>query len=139
MVVPIEIIVYYTAVNDCGIQYGLYHWLLLSSTRTSCTSEGLEKVYYIANVICDCGFVLHGYRWLKIHVMPRIGRWFLFGMGYQWIEVTGRLCSVDEVPVLVASPHCTLLDPFLIGMFTLPSVVTRQENRRTPILGSMYS
>ena len=87
-------------------------------------------------IIIDCGFGLHCCRWLKVHVMPRVGRWFLFGMGYQWIEVTGQLCGVDEVPVLIASPHCTLLDPFLIGIFTLPSVVARVENRSIPLVGS---
>ena len=87
-------------------------------------------------IIIDCGFGLHCCRWLKVYVMPRVGRWFLFGMGYQWIEVTGQLCGVDEVPVLIASPHCTLLDPFLIGIFTLPSVVARVENRSIPLVGS---
>ena len=68
--------------------------------------------------------------------MPRIGRWFLFGLGYQWIEVIGELCSVEEVPILTVSPHSTMLDPFLLGMFTIPSVVTRGENRNMPLIGS---
>ena len=71
-----------------------------------------------------------------VHVLPRISRWFLFGLGYQWIEVIGQLPSVDEVPVLIVSPHCTVVDPFIMGIFTVPSVVTRGENRNMPLFGS---
>ena len=74
-----------------------------------------------------------------VHVLPRISRWLIFGLGYQWIEVIGELHSVDEVPILVVSPHCTVVDPFLMGMFTVPSVVTRGENRNMLLFGSECS
>ena len=45
MVVPTESVVYHTTVCDNGIYCGLHHRLLPSSARTTCTCEGLEKVY----------------------------------------------------------------------------------------------
>ena len=45
MVVPIESIIHHTTMCDRGIYCGLHYRLLLSLSRTTCTYEGLEKVY----------------------------------------------------------------------------------------------
>jgi len=75
-------------------------------------------------------------RWLKDKVQPWVSRWFLFGMGFQYIEVKGYLRSAAEVPILIVSPHSTILDTFFMAIFTLPSVVVKEEARHIPLFGS---
>jgi len=69
-------------------------------------------------------------------VQPRVARWFLFGMGFQYIEVKGYLRRAAEVPILIVSPHATILDTFFMAIFTLPSAVVKEEARHIPLFGS---
>ena len=71
-------------------------------------------------------------------MQPWVARWFLFGMGFQYIKVKGYLRSAAEVPILIVAPHSTILDTFFMSIFTLPSAVVKEEARHIPLFGSEF-
>ena len=63
-------------------------------------------------------------------------RVFLFGFGFNWICTRGQPAPTKEAPVLVVSPHSTLLDMFIVSLYKVPTYVARADIRDTPLFGS---
>ena len=74
-------------------------------------------------------------RFLVNDLGRRLARIFLFGMGFHWIKVRGRPATAAEAPIMVVSPHSSVLDMHIISLFHLPTFVAKREARSVPILG----
>ena len=55
--------------------------------------------------------------------------------GFHIVDVIGQIATKEEAPILVVAPHSTYLDGFVVFWCDLPYIVSRQENRRIPLLG----
>ena len=51
------------------------------------------------------------------------------------IETKGQLASKEEAPILVVGPHSTFFDGFVVFCCDLPYIVSRNENRKIPLVG----
>ena len=73
-------------------------------------------------------------------VMNKLGkiatRIFLFGFGFNWIVTRGQPAPTKEAPVMVVSPHSSLLDMFIISLYKVPTYVARADLRDIPVFGS---
>ena len=65
-----------------------------------------------------------------------VTRVFLFGFGFNWIRTRGEPAPTKDAPVLVVSPHSTLLDMFIISLYKVPTYVARADLRNIPLFGS---
>lgn len=52
-----------------------------------------------------------------------------------WIKVKGRQAGQSEAPVLAVAPHSGFLDMLVLCMAGLPTVVSRSENSKLPVIG----
>ena len=51
------------------------------------------------------------------------------------VTVVGEMASAEEAPILVAAPHSGFFDAFVLFWAKTPYLVSREENRKLPILG----
>ena len=79
---------------------------------------------------------LHIYRFILNYFGKIASRIFLFGFGFNWIKTRGQPAPTKEAPVLVVSPHSSMLDMFIISLYKVPTYVARANVRDIPIFGS---
>ena len=63
-------------------------------------------------------------------------RIILYGFGFNWIQTRGQPAPTKEAPVLVVSPHSSILDVVIISLYEVPTCVARADIRNIPIFGS---
>ncbi|XP_056622590.1 lysophospholipid acyltransferase LPCAT4-like [Triplophysa dalaica] len=81
---------------------------------------------------------VQGWRqWFFLPIMVFLSRAAYFCMGFLWIKVKGRQADLKEAPVLVVAPHSTFLDMLVLPVTGLPTVVSRSENIRLPVIGAL--
>lgn len=73
------------------------------------------------------------YRFLINTIGGWLARLILFGFGFHCIKVRGQPSS--EAPIMVVSPHSSVLDMFFIATVHVPTYVAKEEARTVPILG----
>jgi lysophosphatidylcholine acyltransferase/lyso-PAF acetyltransferase len=78
-------------------------------------------------------------RFLVNDIGTRVARVLLFGCGFHWVRVRGKPATAAEAPIIVASPHASVLDVFIISLFNLPTFVAKSEARSVPILGYLVT
>ena len=66
-----------------------------------------------------------------------LGRAMFFSMGFT-VTVKGKVASPLEAPIFVVAPHSTFFDGIACVVAGLPSLVSRNENAQTPLVGSKY-
>lgn len=76
-------------------------------------------------------------RWLFHPIIWLLSRGVFFFLGFFWVRVKGRRASNKEAPVLVVAPHCGFLDMLVLHPTQLPTVVSRSENTRLPVIGAL--
>ncbi|KAK7177228.1 hypothetical protein R3I93_001271 [Phoxinus phoxinus] len=76
-------------------------------------------------------------RWLFQHIMLFLGRAVFFSLGFLWIKVRGRQAGLREAPVLAVAPHSGFMDMLILGVTGLPTVVSRYENSKLPVVGAL--
>ena len=54
------------------------------------------------------------------------------------METKGKLATREEAPVLVVAPHSTYFDGFAVFWADLPYIISRQENRSIPLIGTIH-
>jgi len=64
-----------------------------------------------------------------------LGRLCFRCAGFLSVTVKGEQADPAEAPILVAGPHSTFFDGFVIFWTNLPYLVSREENRKLPFLG----
>lgn len=69
--------------------------------------------------------------------MKFLGRAMFFSMGFR-VTVKGKVASPLEAPIFVVAPHSTFFDGIACVVAGLPSLVSRNENAQTPLVGSKY-
>ena len=70
----------------------------------------------------------------------KLGRVHMFLMGFHWVEVRGRRVPPSEAHILVLAPHTSYADALSVfACQGLVSGVSREENGKTPIVGSRWS
>jgi 1-acyl-sn-glycerol-3-phosphate acyltransferase len=99
-------------------------------------------VLVIAWIIASIGLIgmdrskpVTGWRKLLQQFVGWLGRASLFCVGFHYVKQTGRQCSKDEAPVLVAAPHSSFCDALAIFCTGFPYFVNREENKSIPIIG----
>ena len=60
----------------------------------------------------------------------------MFGFGFHWIPVIGTPAASSEAPIMVVGPHSSMLDIFVIGCRSIPTALSRAENKSVPFFGS---
>ncbi|XP_051024604.1 lysophosphatidylcholine acyltransferase 2 [Acomys russatus] len=65
-----------------------------------------------------------------------LGRALFFSMGFV-VTVKGKLASPSEAPIFVVAPHSTFFDGIACVVAGLPSLVSRNENAQTPLVGRL--
>ncbi|CAI8034716.1 Lysophosphatidylcholine acyltransferase 1 [Geodia barretti] len=78
-------------------------------------------------------------RFLVSDIGTRVDRLLLFGCGFHWIRVRGKPATAAEAPIIVASPHASVFDMFIISLFHLPTFVAKSEASSVPILGYLVT
>ncbi|CAB1351452.1 unnamed protein product [Coregonus sp. 'balchen'] len=82
--------------------------------------------------------VVVGWRWWLLHPIIRVlGRAAFFFLGFFWIRVKGRRAGRKEAPVLAVAPHSSFLDMLVLTETQLPTVVSRSENLKIPVIGAL--
>ncbi|XP_051981660.1 lysophospholipid acyltransferase LPCAT4-like [Xyrauchen texanus] len=76
-------------------------------------------------------------RWLFHHIILFLSRGVFFSVGFFWIKVKGRQAGLKEAPVLAVAPHSTFLDMLVLCATGLPTVVSRSENTKLPVIGAL--
>jgi len=76
-----------------------------------------------------------GWRITSKKISSFLGRLCFRISGFYIVETKGTLATKEEAPVLVVAPHSTYFDGFVVFWCDLPYIVSRQENRRIPLLG----
>ncbi len=66
---------------------------------------------------------------------PIFDRIWLFGFGFNWITIKGRLASTKEAPIMAVAPHSSMLDSFVVSLFGVPSFVARDDMRKWTLFG----
>lgn len=75
--------------------------------------------------------------WLLHPIVWLLSRGAFFSLGFLWVKVKGRRASNKEAPVLVVAPHSGFLDMVVLHPTQLPTVVSRSENTRLPVIGAL--
>ncbi|XP_051047357.1 LOW QUALITY PROTEIN: lysophosphatidylcholine acyltransferase 2 [Phodopus roborovskii] len=65
-----------------------------------------------------------------------LGRAMFFSMGFM-VTVKGKIASPSEAPIFVVAPHSTFFDGIACVVAGLPSLVSRNENAQTPLVGRL--
>uniref|UniRef100_A0A8C8U7S9 Lysophosphatidylcholine acyltransferase 2 n=1 Tax=Peromyscus maniculatus bairdii TaxID=230844 RepID=A0A8C8U7S9_PERMB len=65
-----------------------------------------------------------------------LGRAMFFSMGFM-VTVKGKMASPVEAPIFVVAPHSTFFDGIACVVAGLPSLVSRNENAQTPLVGRL--
>jgi lysophosphatidylcholine acyltransferase / lyso-PAF acetyltransferase len=65
-------------------------------------------------------------------------RFKLFLFGFHWLEIHGEPAPREEAPVLIAN-HTSMFDPLLMILQHGGTPVSRIENSRTPVIGSIIT
>ncbi|KAH0512463.1 Lysophosphatidylcholine acyltransferase 2 [Microtus ochrogaster] len=65
-----------------------------------------------------------------------LGRALFFSMGFM-VTVKGKIASPSEAPIFVVAPHSTFFDGIACVVAGLPSLVSRNENAQTPVVGRL--
>ena len=65
-----------------------------------------------------------------------VTRFFLFGFGFNWIRTRGAPAPTKEAPIIVVSPHSSMLDMFIISLYKVPTYLARADIRDIPLFGS---
>lgn len=65
-----------------------------------------------------------------------LGRAMFFSMGFR-VTVKGKVASPLEAPIFVVAPHSTFFDGIACVVAGLPSLVSRNENAQTPLVGRL--
>uniref|UniRef100_A0A8C2MFX4 Lysophosphatidylcholine acyltransferase 2 n=1 Tax=Cricetulus griseus TaxID=10029 RepID=A0A8C2MFX4_CRIGR len=65
-----------------------------------------------------------------------LGRAMFFSMGFT-VTVKGKIASPSEAPIFVVAPHSTFFDGIACVVAGLPSLVSRNENAQTPLVGRL--
>lgn len=73
-------------------------------------------------------------RWIDAHVVMRT---VYFISGFHWVHRIGTMASAKEAPVIVAAPHSSFFDAFLVPLLGGPSVVARLESSKTLFFGKL--
>ncbi|XP_051501714.1 lysophospholipid acyltransferase LPCAT4-like [Myxocyprinus asiaticus] len=76
-------------------------------------------------------------RWFFHHIILFLSRAIFFSVGFLWIKVKGHLAGLKEAPVLAVAPHSSFLDMLVLCVTGLPTVVSRSENAKLPIIGAL--
>ncbi|XP_052584367.1 lysophosphatidylcholine acyltransferase 2 isoform X2 [Peromyscus californicus insignis] len=66
-----------------------------------------------------------------------LGRAMFFSMGFM-VTVKGKMASPVEAPIFVVAPHSTFFDGIACVVAGLPSLVSRNENAQTPLVGRAF-
>ena len=74
--------------------------------------------------------------WRKLaqQIAAFLGRTSVRCCGFS-VTVKGKMASAYEAPVLVAAPHSGFFDAFVLFWSKTPYLVSREENRKLPVLG----
>ncbi len=80
--------------------------------------------------------LFHFYRVLRTP-LKWCGRAYFFCFGFHWINIKGKQVDSGEAPVLVVAPHSTFFDVLSAFVCGLPGAISRIENGRVPVFGSM--
>ncbi|XP_076060728.1 lysophosphatidylcholine acyltransferase isoform X2 [Oratosquilla oratoria] len=67
--------------------------------------------------------------------MGFMGRMMMRCFGFHWVKQKGRMASKAEAPILVAGPHSSFFDAFIIFWSQVPCLVNRIENLQLPLFG----
>ena len=78
---------------------------------------------------------LTGWRKTNKKIFSFLGRLCFRLSGFMIVETKGKMASKEEASILVAAPHSTFFDTFVVFWCDLPYVVSRHENRKIPLLG----
>lgn len=65
-----------------------------------------------------------------------LGHALFFSMGFM-VTVKGKIASPSEAPIFVVAPHSTFFDGIACVVAGLPSLVSRNENAQTPLVGRL--
>ena len=65
-----------------------------------------------------------------------LGRMCFRSAGFLSVKVTGEPADPSDAPILVAAPHSTFFDGFVVFWNDMPYIVSREENRKLPFLGA---
>ncbi|XP_040591213.1 lysophosphatidylcholine acyltransferase 2 [Mesocricetus auratus] len=65
-----------------------------------------------------------------------LGHAMFFSMGFM-VTVKGKIASPSEAPIFVVAPHSTFFDGIACVVAGLPSLVSRNENAQTPLVGRL--
>ncbi|XP_039519778.1 lysophospholipid acyltransferase LPCAT4 isoform X2 [Pimephales promelas] len=76
-------------------------------------------------------------RWFLHHIILFLSRAVFFSLGFFWIKVRGRQAGLREAPVLAVAPHSGFLDMLVLCALGLPTVVSRSENSKLPVIGAL--
>ncbi|KAL7855708.1 hypothetical protein AOLI_G00193120 [Acnodon oligacanthus] len=76
-------------------------------------------------------------RWLFHPIILFLSRGVFFFTGFLWIKVKGRQATQQEAPVLAVAPHSGFLDMLVLCVSGLPTVVSRSENTKLPVIGAL--
>jgi len=76
-----------------------------------------------------------GWRRKSKKISSFLGRLCFRITGFYIVETKGEIATKEEAPILVVAPHSTYFDGFVVFWCDLPYIVSRQENRRIPLLG----
>lgn len=81
---------------------------------------------------------VEGWRqWFLHPIVLFLSRGVFFFTGFMWIRVKGRQASQQEAPVLAVAPHSGFLDMLVLCVSGLPTVVSRSENSKLPVIGAL--
>ncbi|XP_072526755.1 lysophospholipid acyltransferase LPCAT4 [Salminus brasiliensis] len=78
-----------------------------------------------------------GRRWLLHPIVLFLSRGVFFFTGFMWIKVKGLQAGQKEAPVLAVAPHSGFLDMLVLCVAGLPTVVSRSENSKLPVIGAL--
>ena len=75
-------------------------------------------------------------KWRKVaqKTAAFLGRTSIRFCGFS-VTVIGEMASAEEAPILVAAPHSGFFDAFVLFWARTPYLVSRQENRKIPVIG----
>ncbi|KAI4893244.1 hypothetical protein NFI96_024941 [Prochilodus magdalenae] len=81
---------------------------------------------------------VRGWRqWLLHPIVLLLSRGVFFFTGFLWIKVKGQQAGQKEAPVLAVAPHSGFLDMLVLCVSGLPTVVSRSENSKLPVIGAL--
>lgn len=64
-----------------------------------------------------------------------VDRVFLFGFGFNWIHYKGRMACTKDAPIIIVAPHSSILDVFVVSLFTVPTFLARDDLRTLSFFG----